>query len=50
MLKQAPLKHRGLNMDGKLTPDVHVQNKITTCNKIIGIFKRLSIIIHGMLY
>ena len=43
-------KHLGLIMDDKLNFDVHVQNKITTCHKIIGIVRRLSVIIHGMPY
>ena len=32
-------------MDDKLTFDVHVQNKISKCNKIIGNVKRLSVIL-----
>ena len=38
-------KHLGLIMDNKLNFDVHVLNKISKCIKIIGIIKRLSVII-----
>ena len=32
-------------MDNKLNFNVHVQNKITKCNKLIRIVKRLSVIL-----
>ena len=32
-------------MDNKLSFDVHVHKKMSKCNKIIGIIKRLSIIL-----
>ena len=38
-------KHLGLIMDNKLNFNVHVQNKITKCNKLIRTVKRLSVIL-----
>ena len=38
-------KHLAIIMDNKLNFDVHVQNKISKCNKMIGIVKQLSIIL-----
>ena len=32
-------------MDDKLNSDVHIQNKISKCNKITGIVKRLSVML-----
>ena len=41
----SPQKHLGFIMDDKLNFDVHVQNRISKCNKIVGIVKQLSVII-----
>lgn len=32
----------GLSLDKKLDFNIHIDNKISECNKIIGIMKRLS--------
>ena len=36
-------KHLGLVLDSKLDFNEHISNKISECNKIIGIMKRLSL-------
>ena len=38
-------KHLGLILDSKLDFNEHIDNKINKCNKIIGIMKRLSLIL-----
>ena len=38
-------KHLGLILDSKLDLNEHIDNKINKCNKIIGIMKRLSLIL-----
>ena len=38
-------KHLGLILDSKLDFDEHIDNKINKCNKVIGIMKRLSLIL-----
>ena len=35
--------HLGLSLDKKLDFNVHIENKINKCNKMIGIMKRLSL-------
>ena len=35
--------HLGLSLDKKLDLNVHIENKINKCNKMIGIMKRLSL-------
>ena len=36
-------EHVGLSLDKKLDFNIHIDNKINKCNKIIGIMKRLSL-------
>ena len=38
-------KHLGLFLDSKLDFNEHIENKINKCNKIIGIMKRLYLIL-----
>ena len=38
-------KHLGLILDSKLDFNEHIDNKINKCNKVIGIMKRLSLIL-----
>ena len=38
-------KHLGLILDSKLDLNEHIDNKINKCNKILGIMKRLSLIL-----
>ena len=38
-------KHLGLILDSKLDFNEHIDNKINKCNKIIGLMKRLSLIL-----
>ena len=38
-------KHLGLILDSKLDFNEHIDNKINKCNKIIGIMKRLPLIL-----
>ena len=38
-------KHLGLILDSKLNFNEHIESKITKCNKIIGLMKRLSLIL-----
>ena len=38
-------KHLGLILDSKLDFNEHIDNKINKCNKVIGIIKRLSLIL-----
>ena len=33
----------GLSLDQKLDSNIHIENKINKCNKMIGIMKRLSL-------
>ena len=35
-------QHLGLVLDEKLNFDEHVQSKISKCNKLIGLIKKLS--------
>ena len=37
-----PHEHFGLSLDKKLDFNIHIDNKINTCNKITSIMKRLS--------
>ena len=41
--KRTHQKHLGIILDSKLDFDIHVDNKIKQCYKMIGIIKRLSI-------
>ena len=38
-------KHLGLILDSKLNFNEHIESKITKCNKIIGLMKKLSLIL-----
>ena len=38
-------KHLGLVLDSKLNFNEHIESKITKCNKIIGLMKKLSLIL-----
>ena len=38
-------KHLGLMLGSKLNFNEHIENKITKCNKIIGLMERLSLIL-----
>ena len=40
-------KYLGLILDSKLNFNEHVESKITKCNKIIGLMKKLSLILSG---
>ena len=39
-------KHLGLVLDSKLNFNEHIESKITKCNKIIGLMKKLSQLIN----
>ena len=36
-------KHLGLSLDKKLNSNIHIDNKINKCNKILSIMKQLSL-------
>ena len=38
-------KHLGLILDSKLKFNEHIESKITKCNKIIGLMKKISFIL-----
>ena len=38
-------KHLSLILDSKLSFNEHIENKITKCNKLIGLMKKLSLIL-----